>query len=84
MAKRHHDGHYEGHEHRRHEEMHDAGMIKENHSAVANLPQEVHYKPWGGGHEYLDGDLNDTIVGVNRQKNEDVSGTKRNLGVHKW
>ncbi len=85
MAKRHHSshvrphhgashgGHYEGHSARRHQEMQDAGMIHENHAAIANMPQEVMIKPWPSAGSYLPEHLDDTISGVNRQMGMDDS-----------
>lgn len=83
MAKRYH-GDYAGVDARRTEEMQDAGMIRENRSAVANLPQEVMYKPWPSAHEGLGGELNDDISGINKQVGEDSSGLRKHMGVHKW
>lgn len=60
-------GHYAGMEPRRRQEMEDAGMIHEDHSAVANLPQNVMMKPWPGKEGYLPEVEDDTIRGVNRQ-----------------
>ncbi len=60
------------HDSRRTEEMQDGGMIRENRAAIANLPQEVMIKPWPMGGSYLPEPLNDTIVGVDRQLNEDA------------
>jgi hypothetical protein len=80
MAKRHHhmdhkhaavphnSGHYEGPANRRHQEMEDAGMIRENHAAIANLPQEVMIKPWPAAGSYMPEELDDTIRGVNKQE----------------
>lgn len=67
MAKRHHDGHYEGMHDRRRQEMQDAGMIHEDHSAIANMPQHVMIKPYSKNHDYLPEDLDDTISGIDRQ-----------------
>jgi len=63
--------HYAGAEPRRRQEMEDAGMIHEDHNAVANLPQEVKmmYYPKEGG--YLPENLDDTIRGVDRQMSMD-------------
>lgn len=84
MAKRYHEGMYEGSEGRRHQELRDGGIIREDHSAVANLPQDVKYQPWEKSSSYITSDLNDDISGVDRQKREDVDGLRRHLGVHKW
>ena len=64
-------GHYEGAEPRRRQEMEDAGMIHEDHRAVANLPQNVvmSYYPKDSG--FLPENLDDTIRGIDRQKDYD-------------
>lgn len=72
-AKRHHSGHYEGHDSRRHQEMQDAGMIREDHSAIANLPQEVMMKPYPKDGNYLPENLDDTLRGVDGQMSMDNS-----------
>lgn len=60
-------GMYEGFHGRRHQEMKDAGMIHEDHNAIANLPQNVMIKHYGDSYGYTPEDLNDTIEGVDRQ-----------------
>ncbi len=64
-------GHYEGAEPRRRQEMEDAGMIREDHSAVANLPQGVvmSYYPKDSG--FLPENLDDTIRGIDHQMGYD-------------
>lgn len=87
MAKRHHhmrEGHYEGHSARRHQEMHDAGMIREDHSAIANMPQEVMMKAWPDGGGYEPERLDDTIRGINEQKSADYGQMKKHLHPHKY
>lgn len=78
MAKRHHasekkhsEGHYEGHSARRRQEMMDGGMISEDHSAIANMPQNVMIKPYPMDMNYLPEDLDDTIRGVDKQEGMD-------------
>jgi hypothetical protein len=66
---------YAGMESRRKQEMEDGGMISEDHSQVANLPQEVMYKPYPKNTHYMPEDLDDTIRGVDRQMNE-LDGAK--------
>lgn len=66
---------YAGVDPRRRQEMRDAGMIQEDHKAVANLPQNVIMRPYGDAGGYLPEDLDDTISGVNRQM--DLDGKKR-------
>lgn len=76
-AKRHYDeGSYAGEQARRTQEMQDGGMIREDRSAVANLPQEVMYKPYPKNRDYLPEDLDDTIKGVDHQI-ETLDGKKR-------
>ena len=88
MAKKHHGhkmhGHYEGHAGRRHQEMMDSGMISEDHSAVANMPQHHMMKEWPKAHDYMEGDLDDTIHGINRQMGEDASQRNRHEKPHKY
>lgn len=85
MAKRFHkssrssDGYYEGIEARRRQEMQDAGMIREDHSAVANLPQEVSMKYWPRENGFLPEDLDDTIRGIDRQMGYDNSKKFKHL-----
>lgn len=77
-------GMYEGHNERRKQEMQDGGMIVEDHKAIANMPQEVRYHDWPGKYQGLDGDLNDTISGINQQLDKDESGMKKNNVPKKW
>ncbi len=86
MAKRYSDGAYAGMDARKTEEMQDAGIIREDRSAVANLPQNVMYKAWGNDNDYLNArpPLNDDITGVDRQKREDVNGARKHLKNNKW
>jgi len=62
---------YSGIEARRHQEMQDAGMIHENPSAIANMPQEVMIKPYPRTGPYMPEVLDDTIAGVDRQMDYD-------------
>ena len=97
MAKRHHghkkhheghhkmhEGHYEGHASRRHQEMKDAGMIHEDHSAIANLPQEVMMKSWEARESYMPENIDDTTRGIDRQMHEDGSKRSRHERPHKY
>jgi hypothetical protein len=72
MAKRHYgSGGYESMSMRLSTEQHDAGMIRENHSAIANLPQEVMIKPWPTIGNPMNMTLDDGITGVDaREKKE--------------
>ncbi len=80
MAKRHYNsGSYEGMESRRTQEAQDAGMIRENPSAIANLPQEVMIKPWPSSGSYMPESLDDTISGINKQITMDDSKRDKHL-----
>jgi hypothetical protein len=62
---------------RRTQEMQEAGMIKEDRSAIANLPQEPMIKMYGNSYSYLPEDIDDTIRGIDKQIGEDDRGMKR-------
>lgn len=61
------EGHYSGMEDRLNQEAVDGSMIREDHSAVANLPQNVIMRPYRKGGYGIPEGLNDTIEGVDRQ-----------------
>lgn len=73
MAKKRYysSGAYEGMESRRAQETADGGMIKEDRSAIANLPQNVMIKAYPKVDPYGVYHLNDTIKGVDRQMSDD-------------
>ena len=79
-AKRHYVS--DGESARKRMEKHDGGMISENRSAVANMPQEVMYKPWPSQDMYLPEDLRDDIRSVDDQMNMD-NGKRRAHNVPK-
>lgn len=64
---------YAGMEPRRRQELEDAGMIHEDHRAIANLPQEVMIKSYPMTGPYLPEVLEDTIRGVDGQMDYDDS-----------
>lgn len=64
---------YAGMEPRRRQELEDAGMIHEDHRAIANMPQEVMIKPYPRTGPYLPEVLDDTIRGVDAQMDYDDS-----------
>jgi hypothetical protein len=64
-------GAYEGPEDRRKMEMMDAGMIHEDRSQIANLPQEVMIKPYPMTGPYMPEEIDDTIRGVDEQMDYD-------------
>jgi hypothetical protein len=57
----------EGDMSRRTEEMQEEDMIREDHSKIANLPQEVMIKPYPQSYDYMPEDIDDGIRGVDRQ-----------------
>ena len=81
MAKRYHkspsEGSYAGYEGRRTQEMEDAGMIREDRMAIANLPQEVMIKPYPDPDDYAVYNLNDTISGIDHQRKVDSKDKKK-------
>ncbi len=79
MAKRYNSGNYEGRESRRTQEMQDAGMIREDHSAIANMPQNVIMRPYPMENDYTPEGLDDTISGIDRQKMMDYHEMKKHL-----
>jgi hypothetical protein len=91
MAKRHHEsrsgliGHfrhherYAGMEQRRAMEREDAGMIQEDHRAIANLPQEVKITPYPRVGPMMPEGLDDTIRGVDHQMGYDDAQVKKHF-----
>ena len=79
---RHHSKH--GMDPRRHQEMKDAGMIQEDHSATANLPQQVKYHDWPKADHYTDYGLDDTIRGIDKQEDMDERQMKRHMQRGKY
>ena len=79
MAKRYNDGKYEDMNSRRTQEMQDAGMIREDRSSIANLPQEVIMRPYPMDSDYTPEGLDDSITGIDRQKGMDHSGMMKHL-----
>jgi hypothetical protein len=69
---------------RRRQEMEDAGMIHEDHRAVANLPQGVIQREWPSSRSYHDFGLDDTIRGINKQENEDNARMEKHLQPGKY
>ena len=85
MAKRHYgSANYAGMDDRRRMEKQDGSMLNEDHSAVANLPQEVKYHAWPKGASYADWDLDDTIRGIDKQEGQDVGGMKKHKSTKKY
>lgn len=60
-----------------------SGMIREDKSAVANLPQSVVQKAYPKC-SYMSGDLDDTMNIVDKARNYDVSKIRSNKPDSKW
>jgi hypothetical protein len=84
MAKRYHEGYYEGETGRRTQEMQDGGMIREDRMAIANLPQEVMMKPYPKDGMYMPEGLDDTIRGVDMQMDADDRQRAKHNKPHKY
>ena len=84
MAKRYHEGYYEGPESRRKQEMQDGGMIHEDHAQIANMPQVVMMKPYPKTGPYMPEDIDDTIRGVDKQMDMDDSKRRKTMSPHKY
>lgn len=85
MAKRYHqtrkgrDGEYAGYKERLAQEREDGAMLKEDRSAIANMPQNAIIREYPRP-DYESYDLDDTIRGVDEQIDKDVRGGKRKSG----
>lgn len=95
MAKRHHESHAHrkhssmghhtaGMEPNRRHAMEDMGMIHEDHSQVANLPQNVMMKSYPQVGPYEKEFMDDTIRGVDRQIDKDDSMRQKLTNPHKY
>lgn len=58
---------YAGIEGKRHQEMEDAGMIREDHRAIANMPQQWYIREYPKVGPYMPEVIDDTIAGVDHQ-----------------
>jgi hypothetical protein len=59
--------------------LEDDAMIREDHRAIANLPQEVMIKPYPMPGSYIREVLNDDISGVDAQMGYDDAQRKHNF-----
>ncbi len=74
MAKRYYnEGYYAGESARRSEERQEGGMLSEDKSAIANMPQNVIIKMYPKAEGYMPEDLDDTLRGVDEQMGADNS-----------
>jgi len=55
------------------------GNLSEDRNAVANLPQQVVYKPYGDPVGYLDQNIDDTIGGIDYQRGYDMRKAKEHF-----
>ena len=83
MAKRYHEGMYEGSAGRRKQEMSDAGMISEDRNEIANLPQQVMIKHYPKSGAYMPEPLDDTIRGIDKQMDYDDSKRRAHFNPKK-
>jgi hypothetical protein len=84
MAKRHHSGEiYASHDERRKLEARDGGMLSEDHTAIANLPQGVIMREYPKIHGYSPEGLDDTERGIEHQVNLDNSKKMSHLDPKK-
>lgn len=67
---------YAGRLDKEHIEAQDGGMIREDHSAIANLPQNVMIKAYPKPDTYGHYDLDDTIESVDNQRVQDAKYKK--------
>lgn len=83
--KRFHDGDYSGHLNvARRQEHEDFEMIREDKSAIANLPQDVKYHAWPKARHYAEYNLDDTIHGIDKQMDEDGAQMRRHKSKSKY
>lgn len=74
--KRHYNESYAGESARHTQEAQDGGMLSEDRSAVANMPQNIIMRSYPKNGSYMPEDLDDTIRGVDGQM--DMDERKRN------
>jgi hypothetical protein len=70
---------YAGMEPRRRQEMEDAGMIHEDHDAIANLPQNVMMVKYPKTGPYMPEGLEDSIRGIDHQMDYDDNKRKEHF-----
>jgi len=69
---------------RRHKEMYSNGMIDEDHSAVANLPQGVKMQAYNQTGPWMKEVIDDTIRGVDKQMDADDRENHREMRPRKY
>ena len=88
MPKRHHSAlHkadlYASHDERRKMEHMDAGMISDDRSSMANMPQGVIMKEYPKIHGYMPEHLDDTERGIEHQIDQDNAQKNRHMAPKK-
>lgn len=86
MAKKYHGRSkmYTGYDNGRSMEKRDSGMLSEDRSAVANLPQDVIVKQYPRCPYGLDSYLDDTMSGIDKQIGSDDGAARRNRSKSKY
>jgi len=82
--KSYNEGYYEGPEARRTQEMEDGGMIREDRSQIANLPQGVKIQAYPKTGPWIPEMLDDTIRGVDNQMDDDDRLRNKTFSPHKF
>ncbi len=70
---------YAGEEARNTQQAQDGGMLREDASAIAHMPQSIIMKYYPKNHGYLPEDLDDTINGVDRLTGRNESKRQEHL-----
>lgn len=69
---------------RKRADLEDSGMIREDRSAVANLPQGVIMRPYPKGSYGYEKGLNDTLSGIDMQMSDDSKEMKMDAYPEKY
>ncbi len=83
MARHYSQGEYAGADARRTQEMQDGGMLREDRSKIANMPQEVMFKQYPDAGPYMPDGLDDTIRGIDAQMKGDDAKRKAHFAPKK-
>ena len=62
----------------------EGAMIRNDHTAFANLPREVMMKAYPECPAYMDGFLDDSIHGIDKQQGADNSRRRSGFSEHKY
>lgn len=69
---------------RRAHAMYESGMIDEDRSAIANLPQDVKMRSYARSATAMTDELDDTERGVDKQVGRDASQARAHMKPHKY